>query len=424
MSSNTHERLNLPVSKFTMKLLSMYLAFPNNEPITAVDFRARDGEFLKELTSKHTGAKHLYAVEQDGHMSQQMRDSGYYEKVSTSNYQSESRISKDAFSLCVIDPVVSNVVASELFDAVDTFVEPNFEEEERRRLTQAQNTPNFDEIDLGREEVSEEEQKKQAEAFQKKLDKSIENRRVAYRRALREQEKRLSFQRSDNYILRKATDHLMPGGVLVMVTPKELIDTSITLRLTSQYENIKIIRLEEDEYLEKQKCIILATKRKGNLNHDRSEGHKLAETKLTSYKDIEEVSPQIDPTYYIPSQKDEAIELFRVGPLTPEEVLDSVKKSSLLETYQENYSQTLTQENPVAPTPLHKGHIMLLLTSGLLNGYIGKGVNQHLVKGNAIKMIRERTDTDDEGVETIKEKEYYHISVKYLNSQGEFHKLM
>ncbi|CDQ41933.1 hypothetical protein [Virgibacillus salexigens] len=415
--------LNDPISEYAMKILSMYLNFPEDQPITAVDFRARDGKLIEKLTSKHKGPKHLYAVEKDSYFTSQMRQSEKYEKVSTSHYKSEARISKEAFSLAIIDPIISNVVQSELFDAVDTFVEPDFEKEERERLQKAESYNNIG-FDFNTVDVTEEEQEKAKEDFEKKLEKSIKNRRLAFRRALREQEKKISLERSDNFLLAKATEHLMPGGVLVMITPKEMIDTAVTLRLGNQFEDIRILRLEEDEYLDKRKCIILAKKKKEKSLQDRTIGYSLAETKLTPFSQLKEIAPQAEGIYFVPTQSNDAVELFRVGPLTSGEVLEAVQKSSLLDTYKESYSQVLTDPNPVAPTPLHKGHIMLLLTSGFLNGYIGKGVNQHLVKGNAIKMTRESRETDDDGVETIKEREYYHISVKYLNNKGEFHKLM
>ncbi|TWK11146.1 hypothetical protein CHCC20442_1486 [Bacillus licheniformis] len=101
-----------------------------------------------------------------------------------------------------------------------------------------------------------------------------------------------------------------------------------------------------------------------------------------------------------------------------------MKKSKLIDSYREKYSQVLTNKEPVTPTPLHKGHIMLLLTSGFLNGYIGTGPDQHLVKGSAIKDVREFSETDDEGNIKVVEREYYNIGVKLLNGQGQFRKIM
>ena len=46
-------KINHPLSQYTTKLLQMYLKFPEGQPITAMDWRAFNGSFLHQLTSKH-----------------------------------------------------------------------------------------------------------------------------------------------------------------------------------------------------------------------------------------------------------------------------------------------------------------------------------------------------------------------------------
>jgi hypothetical protein len=254
--------------------------------------------------------------------------------------------------------------------------------------------------------------------------------------------------------LNRATIYLRPGGVLMMITPKEFIDDTIAFKLVNQYEDIKIIRLDDDEYEQHRKCIIFAKKRKKATRENYELGKMIARTKERPYKSFgrvrditvtqeqdpelyerqvfrqqvdgiyEVLEPQIEPYYTIPASDPEEISSFRVGPVTGNEALLTLKKSKLMNSYREKYSQVFTNQNPVTPTPLHKGHIMLLLTSGFLNGYIGTGPDQHLVKGSAIKDIREFTDSDDDGNNRIVEREFYNIGVKLLNSQGVFRKIM
>src|SRR5699024_920217 len=137
-----------------------------------------------------------------------------------------------------------------------------------------------------------------------------------------------------------------------------------------------------------------------------------------------ELDIQTESQFKVPSLELKEVELFRVGPLTGPEVQHALKQSNLLANYQEQFSKSIQEENSVTPTPLHKGHLILLLTSGQLNGYISKGVNQHLVKGTSIKLKRTIRDENEEGEVTQKEKEYYSISVKILNSMGEFKTLL
>jgi len=416
-------RINAKLSKYAAKLISSYLEFPDNQPITALDFRCGTGLFLDTLTKKHNDQRFLFGVNQyDYEAEMALSDHNFY-KVSRAFYKEEGKITKDAFSLVVVDPYYKDSLIQEMFQTVDPFTEPDFEKEEKDRLFAAKQHTDQNQIDLGTEDLSEEEKKKLEEDLKKKLEKAIKEKRLAFRRALREQERRISGLRDDSFLLARATDKLMPNGILVMIIPKELIDQSITIRLANQYDNIKILRLDDDEYLDHRKCVIIARKRPKKVNN-RSQGILLAETKLTPYKEIEMLDLQEKPLYKVPSQPVEAVEMFRVGPITPSEALEHLKKSSLLKNYQNTYSQTMINENPKTPTALHKGHIMLLLTSGFLDGFIGKGPNQHLVKGTAVKMVKETVEENEDGSNSYKEREYYHIVVKILNRNGEFKRLM
>jgi hypothetical protein len=415
-------RINEPLSEYATVALSTYLKFPENQPITALDFRCHDGRFLYQLTSKHQGDTYLFGVDAIPYNVRVAQEKYQYHKVFQASYKEEGKMSKEAFSLVVVHPVIEYALLEELFSVVDPFVEPNFEEEERQRLLAQQVMDN--QIDFGEDGLSEEEIQRRNEEFEKKLQKVVKERRIAFRRALREQERRMMSLRYDYFLLMRATERLMPNGILVMITPKELIDQAVTTRLVNHYEDIRIFRLDDDEYPIYRKCIILARKKAKKTEGDKTQAVLLAETKLTPYQKIPVLEPQSEPLYTVPSQSIEAVDVFRIGPVTSSEALEMLKRSSLIENYQHTYTQTLTQEDPVTPTPLHKGHIMLLLTSGLLNGYIGKGPDQHLVKGTALKMTKQTIEEDEQGIQTLKEREYYHISVKYLDRNGVFHQLM
>lgn len=457
--------INNPLSPYATKLLQMYLKFPEGEPFTALDWNAKDGTFLKSLTNKGD-QPYLYGVSESSTDCSTMRDMDFH-KVSQANYRSEAKISNDTFSLMVVNPIVHHNIVDMLFDSVDPYNMPNFEtevrenvlrqEEERRRLKEDLD----DQIDFGslnednteKEEVEESEEERE-QRLQKKIRVELEKRVKAWRMAMKEQQKRVSSLRFDNFLLQRATTYLRPGGILVMVTPKELIDDSISFKLVNQFEDIKILRLDDDEYLDQRKCIILAKKRKKATREDHELGKAISRTKERPYKSFGEIrevtctplesqerydyevnrakvdalydviSPQLEPSYVVPISDPEEVATFRVGPVTGNEALATLKKSKLMSSYQEKYSQVFTNKDPVTPTPLHKGHIMLLLTSGFLNGYIGTGPDQHLVKGSAIKDIREFSEEDDEGNTRVVEREFYNIGVKLLNAQGEFRKIM
>ncbi|MCD7911073.1 hypothetical protein KC480_05975 [Bacillus velezensis] len=457
--------VNSALSQYTSKLLKMYLKFPDNKKITALDWNARNGEFLSNLT-QNSNDRFLYGVSNSKADCHQMRSNGFY-KVSESHYRSEAKITNDAFSLMIVDPTVDSRIINELFETIDPYKMPNFreevqefvmrKEEEKQRL-KIQMKEQIDFNDLEEEASSktalEESEEERQDRINKQINLELKKRIKAWRMALKEQQKKMQSMRFDGFLLQRATTYLRPGGILVMVTLKELIDETISYKLVNQYENIKIIRLDDDEYLQSRKCIILAQKRAKPSREDYELAKAISRTKEKPYRSFGEIrevtvlleeepekykkqafraqvdaiyeviEPQVEPSYFVPESDPEDITSFRVGPITGSEALITMKKSKLIDSYQENYSQVLTNKAPVTPTPLHKGHIMLLLTSGFLNGYIGTGPDQHLVKGSAIKDVRQFTETDDEGNHKVVEREYYNIGVKLLNGQGKFRKIM
>lgn len=457
--------INNTLSEYTTKLLQMYLQFPTEQPFTAMDWKAEDGNFLNRLTSK-SEQKFLYGVEKEEYNCHELRAKGFH-KVSQADYRSEAKITNDAFSFMVVNPDVDHRLIHQVFETVDPYNMPKFEEEARAKVLrdeeerlrlQEQIAEQIDFSELNEDntekanDLIQESSEVRQERLNKKVREELEKRVRTWRLAMKEQQKNMSSMRYDPMLLQRAITYLRPGGVLMFVTPKEFIDDTMAFKLVNQFEDIKILRLDDDEYLDYRKCVILAKKRQKPTRDDFELGKIIARTKERPYKSfgkIREVNvpidderyekqvlrargdalygiiePQIQPMYKIPAGDAEEIINFRVGSITPAEALLTLKKSKLMDIYQEKYSQIFTNKEPMTPTPLHKGHIMLLLTSGFLNGYIGTGPDQHLVKGSAIKDIREFTETDDDGNTKVVEREFYNIGVKLLNAQGEFRKIM
>lgn len=410
--------MNNKPNDFVTRVLSTYLKFPEGQPITALDLRARDGMFLEHLTSKHKGERYMYGGEENYHEYLRGVNRGTYYKMFNASYKSEAKMSKDAFSLGIADCTINPALFNELFNTVDAFVEPDYEKRAKEALELE-----TDELNLGDDGLTEEDIAKRKEEYQNRLEEATRDSKRAFRAAVRTQEKKIALIRDDQFLLTRITERLVPGGILVMLTPKELIDQNITVRLCNQYEDIRIFRPEENDYLRSGKCVIIGRKRMKNAN-DKTQGVLLAETKYKRYKEIEELEIQAQGMYEVPSVNIDEIETFRLGPLTVQEIQEIAKRSTLINTYQEKFSQVMTETKPIAPAALKKGHIMMLLTSGYLSGYIGEGPNKHLVKGSATKLSRTEEQVDDEGVTTWVEKEYYHISVKYLTQDGVFHRLM
>lgn len=460
-------KINYPLTDYTVRVLQTYLKFPQESPITAMDWNAGTGDFLNKITQK-ADKRFLYGVAEDSDDFYSLKQMDFH-KIFQASYRSEAKITNDVFSLMVVNPEVDDRLINEVFNTVDPYNMPNFadevrekvmrDEEERERLqSQMAEQINFGELNEDNtekaKELVEETPEKRQERIQLKIQKELEKRVKAWRMAMKEQQKKMSSMRWDAFLLQRATTYLRPGGILIFATPKEFIDDTIAFKLVNQYEDIKILRLDDDEYEQHRKCIIIAKKRQRPTREEYELGKAIARTKERPYKSFgkirpiavtqgenpdtyarqvlrqkidamyEVIAPQAEPSYAIPTGDAEEITSFRVGPVTGAEALSTLHKSKLINVYQEKYSQVFTNKDPVTPTPLHKGHIMLLLTSGFLNGYIGTGPDQHLVKGSAVKDVREFTETDDDGDTRIVEREFYNIGVKILNAQGEFRKIM
>lgn len=457
--------INEPLSKFTAQVLKTYLKFPEYDSYSAMDWNAGDGEFLHTLTNGK-GQPLLYGLSESVYDVGNMRSVYGFQKAFMTNYRAPAKITNDVFSLMIVNPYIDERLEYEIFDKIDPFTMPNFEEEvrnqvlreeeERERLRkQMEEQIDFGELNLDNTERKDEETKQERQArIEEKIKEELKKRIKAWRMALKEQQKRLSGLRWDNFLLQRATNYLRPGGILIMITPKELIDDSIAFKLVNQYENIRILRLDDDEYRDYRKCIIIAKKRQKPTREHYQLGKAIARTKEKPYKTFgvirdvtvsKEEDPdlyekqvfrkqvdslygvlevQAEPLYEVPVCDLEEITMIRVGPVTGDEALDTLKKSKLIQMYQDKYSQVFMNKEPVAPTPLHKGHIMLLLTSGFLNGYIGTGPDQHLVKGSAIKDVREFEEVEEDGTTKFVEREYYNIGVKLLDADGNFKKIM
>ncbi|GAK41918.1 hypothetical protein TCA2_4410 [Paenibacillus sp. TCA20] len=415
-------QINAALSGHTARRLHSFLEFPEGKSITALDFKAFNGKTLDELTY-FASERYLYGAEASEYMAKEA--STFFERVALSHYKREMKISNDAFSLAVVDPYIHPQFIEDIFMSYDPFQIPDFEAEIRQQQQSLQSTAdNY--LDLNQLEMTEEEVEKRKVDMEERIQKAIEDRNIAYRKALREQEKRTSALRDDKLLLTNAARYLKPGGILIMLTPKEFIDAHISFKLANAFEDIQIFRLDDSEYEKHRKCVIIAKKRLRTEKQD-TLPYEIMQTKYKPYKDIPVISVQEKPLYKVPEGKKEDVVSFRIGPITPEEVQQVMRKSMLVENYAVQHGITLDNITPKPPTQLHKGHVSLTLASGLLNGYIGTGADRHLVKGSVVKKNSEFTEEEetDRGTEikTV-DREYFHIGIKYLDRHGDFHKLL
>lgn len=122
---------------------------------------------------------------------------------------------------------------------------------------------------------------------------------------------------------------------------------------------------------------------------------------------------------HLPTSRLSEVKEFRVGDLSYEDINEEAKRSNILMKTVQSHKDFNKPIESIAPTDLHQGHIVMLLTSGLMNGYIGSGADQHLIKGAAIKESNISTESVDNDI-IRKESFYYNVSITVLDSAGDF----
>lgn len=407
--SITSYSVNRTISRDLLNRIKSYLDMPSGEVI-GVDLNAKDGAPLRFLT-QDAATRSLYGSTEFINDMQNIEADDTFRKIFNTKYDAEGRMTREVFSIGIADPHVEFDLYTRLYaSASKELVEkPNFEERARKTLASFGFTdesvfaPSTTANPLSNEE---------------QFARVVENEKTQYRKEIILRESRFSTIRHDIALLNRTTERLMPGGVLVFLISKEMLDRPITSRLVAAYEDLRFLKPADEFYKINHKIVVIGKKRKVRLKKAKNPYEELFLTPIEQFELLEE---QVGPLYQVPASNHEKVSEFRLGPLTNAEASIFSKKSSLFANAMEKFPQISTSSAPTAPAPLKQGHIMMLLTSGYLNGYIGEGPNKHLVKGSTTKLRRSVTEYDyDKDANITKEREFFNVRVKLLNRNGEF----
>lgn len=429
-----------------------------------------------------------------------------YKKHYNARPSDTKRISNNAFSLAFITPEYS----SGLFGAIEDptqFYEPDLEKEAQEYYEKAKERMNaieeeknkfslFDDTKKDDEtsQIDEEKLEKKRISEEKRLRKEAYfqvNKR--WRQKRKESDELLRRHRDDHVLLNQTTQYIANNGYIVMLMPVPLINSSVSVRLSRYFEDIRIY-IDDAQYVSNKDeitgdliyslnpyysgdinntALIIAKRKKQDDSQELSiltnilettntkpissllkryavtdddlkqANDKLATIPEENEQEIAKVKLEIidikrkiihnkifipstaasfddiDISIKIPTTDEALVKEFRVGQLSFADINEEAKSSNILFKTIQSHKDFNKPIESIAPTDLHQGHIVMLLTSGLMNGYIGKGADQHLIKGAAIKEANIVTENID-GEIIRKETDYYNVSITLLDSEGEF----
>jgi hypothetical protein len=212
---------------------------------------------------------------------------------------------------------------------------------------------------------------------------------------------------------------LKPGGILVFVIPGERLAECSQI-LSTHFRDVRVFRLEAPECVRYKQVLVIGVRR------SRRGKERLTDSDITRarlyYASLARNPSQI-PT--LPSQPEARYDVPVSGPaqlvyrgLPLDEIEDLLPQSSA-------YRQAgrILFAEPVSATgrpltPLHAGHVGLLACSGLLNGIFGSEDQRHLSCWQAVK-VTDKTEKEEDGVITIREKERFSNELTLVYSTGE-----
>lgn len=208
-------------------------------------------------------------------------------------------------------------------------------------------------------------------------------------------------ERVESMFLHRATQLLVPGGVLCLVCPEHVAKKDEVLDLLyAQYEKLKLVRFPED-FRPFGEVAILGVRRK----------------EPSTERDF---NREDDYVYQVPGGR--VLQRWCKTDLTEDEYDQALAASPL----RRHLLPPADIKKPEPPLPLRKGHVAMLLSAGHLDGLVRpEGEPAHVVRGTARKVeyvsgqtVNESDDGKRTSVTTIIN-EKIQLVVRVITAEGE-----
>lgn len=178
---------------------------------------------------------------------------------------------------------------------------------------------------------------------------------------------------------------LLPGGILVYVVPEKYLPEYAST-LTAQFENLSTYRFPAEHYDAFKQVVVFGVKR-ATPSYPSSLPEVAGDLSLACAR------------YVVPEGKD-APQLYLTGQ-DPEVLVDEARTKGCWRRAWD----LLTPPDPHAfrpPLPLRKGHVALMMASGLLNNTVVEADGRRLlVRGRVRKEVVSYDEEDDKGTKHI-----------------------
>jgi hypothetical protein len=207
-------------------------------------------------------------------------------------------------------------------------------------------------------------------------------------------------RREEQTFVERATRLLVPHGILVLVCPVSALqyNTRFQEYLDSYFENAALYRFP-DHVRHYQELVFIGQKRKAEIPNRCGYLH---EKRLHSYSRPEDPEVGTEPRQWTLPPSSGPSRFCKIE-YTEEELVAEVEQSPL--------GRFLEPPLPVPPKtpplPLSKGHVALLLASGMLDGLVEpEGEPPHVVRGTARKIdfVSEKTRIENEDTGAVTDK--------------------
>jgi hypothetical protein len=227
-------------------------------------------------------------------------------------------------------------------------------------------------------------------------------------------------QRMEKLFLEHVARWVRPSGVLVMVIPYDRVYECRTV-LTPQFRDKAIYRLTEPEGVAYKQAVVFGVRRtrqerQGLTDHSVQQANRKLNDLTRCYEQIPSLPDVPDRAYAVPSSPLAHLE-YRGLPL---DMVEDLLATSPAWRQAQRVTHAPKNEFSGRPlTPLHKGHVGLLCTAGLLNGVFGEGKERHVANWESVKVVDRTEEESEDGRSTvIREKERFSQRLTLLYADG------